>query len=389
VGPVPPPADGGIAAYLDGLLRSDLARRYELTTFDVRPRRFFRRHRGLRPLLTVKFVLGYTLRLASSRPDLVHIHASDNASLWEKSLLAGLARMLRRPYLLHLHGNAYEPFLMALPPAGRRLAALGLRGARRVIVLSERARGGRLAELAGLERLVVLPNAIHMRDFEPPGAPPPGGASAEAPLPGSGLRLIFVGNLCSDKGVDDLLQALSEVVRSGSTNFQVDLVGDELESGERARYLRLAEQTGLAPRLHFLGTVVGDRKLELLRAADLFVLPTHRESFGIANLEAMACGLPVVSTRTGAIPDYLTDGVDGLLVEPGDVPALAAALRRLLGDGALRRRLGEAARRRVQELDWSVAAASLAQVYEQALCGWATPAGGRPEPPAALRAANP
>jgi glycosyltransferase involved in cell wall biosynthesis len=116
-------------------------------------------------------------------------------------------------------------------------------------------------------------------------------------------------------------------------------------------------------RRAFHGTKLGREKLAFLQGADVFVLPSRNESFGIANLEAMATGLPVISTRTGAIPEYLQTEVHGLLVEPGDAMALAGAMRRLMDDGELRLRLGDAARQRAREYDWNVVAASVAAVY--------------------------
>ena len=107
-----------------------------------------------------------------------------------------------------------------------------------------------------------------------------------------------------------------------------------------------ARALGIADALDFPGWVGGERKQALLERAALLVLPSHVENMPISVLEAMAAGDPVVATRIGAIPEMVEHGVTGLLVPPGDVPALAGALEELLADPARRERMGEAGRAR-------------------------------------------
>jgi glycosyltransferase involved in cell wall biosynthesis len=99
---------------------------------------------------------------------------------------------------------------------------------------------------------------------------------------------------------------------------------------------------GLADRVTFAGRV--DAVFDWLRAADVFALPSMYEALGIALVEAAACGLPAVASRTGGIVDVVEDGRSGILVTPGDVPALSAALRRLVADPGGAAVMGNAAR---------------------------------------------
>src|SRR6202040_2710061 len=101
---------------------------------------------------------------------------------------------------------------------------------------------------------------------------------------------------------------------------------------------------GLGERIAVLGAVTDDRLAELHANADLFVLPSRHEGYGIAFAEAIAHGLPVIGTTAGAIPDTVPDGA-GILVPPDDVAALAAALRSMIADADLRERCAAAARR--------------------------------------------
>jgi glycosyltransferase involved in cell wall biosynthesis len=107
---------------------------------------------------------------------------------------------------------------------------------------------------------------------------------------------------------------------------------------------------------------------ELLRCADLFLLPSESESFGLAALEAMACGTPVVATRAGAFPEIVEDGISGLLVPPGDEAALARAIATMLENSLRCRAMGEAGARRIRErFSWRRSAEVMLALYQDVL----------------------
>jgi glycosyltransferase involved in cell wall biosynthesis len=356
IGPAPTVPDGGIAAYLLGLLASPLREGFDLGVLDVQVPEFFRRHRRWRGLLSIRFAAGLLWRLAWRRPQLVHVHTSEYGGFWEKSLLAALARRAGCPVLLHLHGGSFDHFLKSLEGIQAQRAAASLSRASRVIVLSENWRP-LVAHFAPSERIEVLPNAIRWAEF----------AALERPAAGSSTRLLFLGMVSARKGLDELLQAVLELTHEPALEFTLEIVGHEEFTGDWSRYRECFAAAGLGNRVRFLGAAYGAEKLAALRRADLFVLPSRSESFGIANLEAMAAGLPVVSTRTGAIPEYIQDGVHGLLVEPGDARGLAAALRTLICDPAARLRMGAAARQASRAYDWEPLAARLGELYGRVL----------------------
>jgi rhamnosyl/mannosyltransferase len=125
----------------------------------------------------------------------------------------------------------------------------------------------------------------------------------------------------------------------------------------------------LGVRATFSGWLEGEALLRAYAEASVVAVPSvWNEPFGLVGLEAMACGKPVVAFARGGIPDWLEHEETGLLVPPKDVPALAAALRRLLEDGALARRLGEAGRRRARErFAMAQHVQRLVEVYQQAV----------------------
>jgi glycosyltransferase involved in cell wall biosynthesis len=154
--------------------------------------------------------------------------------------------------------------------------------------------------------------------------------------------LLFVGRLVPYKGVDVLIRALA------ATPGQLVIVGD---GPLRASLQQLASTCGVASRVRFAGAVPDSEVLALYHACDLFVLPsvTRAEAFGMVQLEAMACGKPVISTDLpSGVPWVNQHDESGLIVPPGDIEALRAAIERLSVDTDLRERLGIGARRRVE-----------------------------------------
>jgi glycosyltransferase involved in cell wall biosynthesis len=147
--------------------------------------------------------------------------------------------------------------------------------------------------------------------------------------------LIAMGRLEAQKGFDLLLDAFARIADRHSDWFLQILGQGPLRSELEAQALRL----NLGKRVQFAGEVADP--FSFLCAADLFVFSSRFEGFGMALAEAMACGLPVVSFDCPSVPrDIVRDGVDGILVPPEDVAALAAALDRLMGDAQERHRLG-------------------------------------------------
>jgi glycosyltransferase involved in cell wall biosynthesis len=116
----------------------------------------------------------------------------------------------------------------------------------------------------------------------------------------------------------------------------------------------MADKLGLGERLHLLGRVTKQDVPVLLQRGDIFINTTNIDNTPVSVLEAMACGLCVVSTNVGGIPYLLEDGKDALLVPPNDPEAMAFAIRRILDEPDLAEKLSMNARKKVEQFDWSV-----------------------------------
>lgn len=188
----------------------------------------------------------------------------------------------------------------------------------------------------------------------------PNGMDLTALVPGAGPRydeptVVYLGRLKRYKGVDLILRAVARLRAEGiPARFLVGGRGDH-EPALRA----LAEELQLGDAVRFLGFVSEEQKREMFQRAWIHALTSPKEGWGIANLEAAACGTATVASDAPGLRDSVVDGVTGLLVPHGDVAALTGALGRVLGDAELRDRLGRQARSFAEGFSWDASAAAM------------------------------
>lgn len=262
-----------------------------------------------------------TAHMRTWRPQVAHTHGSLAGRV--AAALAG-ARIV---YTKHGLAAAEEQAIQ-VRGAGRlakRLAVTLL--AHRIVAVSEAVKRALVAQGADPGRVRVIPGGVDLSQYE-----------SQAPLAPGVLGAL--GRLQTEKGFDVLLRSLAEL--RGEARL---LLGGE---GLLAQELpRLAAELGVADAVEFRGFVTDVPGF--LAETGVFVLSSRSEGLGLVLVEAMAAGRPVVATRVGGVPEVVVDGETGLLVEPENPGALAAAVRRLLADPALAARMGQGGRRRAQE----------------------------------------
>ncbi|HET7197356.1 MAG TPA: glycosyltransferase [Burkholderiales bacterium] len=317
---------GGIAAVVNVYAGCGL--------FERLPVRYLRSHRDGGAPAKLAAMLGGWLRylalLLAGQVGLAHVHVASRASFWRKSVFFLLSFLFGVPAVLHLHGGEFAIFYAAESgPLRRRFISWIFDRAACVVVLSEGWREW-VRSISSNPRVEVVRNPVIVPEALPPWE---GRRSA---------RVLCLGRLNRGKGTYDLLQAVASL--EGAAPLELRLGGDGELGEARAR----ARELGIESRVHVLGWLREEAKARELAHAGVFVLPSYNEGLPMSLLEAMAAGLPIVSTRAGGIPEAVADGVEGFLVEPGDVAALAERLARLANDPALARRMGAAARRKAQ-----------------------------------------
>ncbi len=180
---------------------------------------------------------------------------------------------------------------------------------------------------------------------------------------GNERLLLYVGRLERLKGVDILLRAMSSLEHPAGVRLLV--VGGSDNSPELTRLQNLASELGQESRVSFLGSVTQDQLPYYYNAADVCVLPSYYESFGLAALEAAACGKPVVASRVGGLPSVVRDGRTGYLISWRCPGPFVDRLELLITNDRLRRDMGAAARIHAETLTWDVAADRLLEVFNE------------------------
>lgn len=290
--------------------------------------------------------------LAARRPDVAHIHFASRASSVRKMALARLMLARGCKVIMHAHGGAWRDYWASLSPRARRRSLAVLRRVHALIVMGEGWREFYISIGVPAERVVVLPNPVDL-----PAALPRRIGAARAVF-------VYLGLVAAHKGAFDLVEAVARLPGPTKAKLKVIIAGNgELHELER----RIAARS-LQGVVEVRAWLDAEQRDALLASAEAFVLPSYNEGLPMAMLEAMAWGLAPVCTPVGSIPELVDDGRDGLLVAPGDVPALARAIERLALEPALRAKLGAAARRRVEPLAIDVYARKLCALYEAVTC---------------------
>jgi glycosyltransferase involved in cell wall biosynthesis len=180
----------------------------------------------------------------------------------------------------------------------------------------------------------------------------------------SAVTLGFVKHLRVKYGPEYLIRAMEVVVREYPQTRLLMAGSGPLRSSLEA----LTQQLGLTRTISFLGAVEHRQVPEILKNVDIFVMPSIQEEFGVAAVEAQAMEIPVVATRVGGVPEVVSDGETGILVEPGNSGQLAQAILTLIENPALRRQMGERGRRHVLDnYRWEDNAALMERLYNRFL----------------------
>ena len=239
-----------------------------------------------------------------------------------------------------------------------------MRAVERVIVGSEFARRQAAEELGvPAEKFAVVPYGVD-RALAP--GPKPEALARRLGVADSPVAL-FLGSLEPRKNLAFLLDVWQEVARTRADAKLIVAGGGPLLGELQAR----ARASGVEPSVVLTGHVPAAEKLDYYRLADMLVFPSTMEGFGLVVAEAMSCGLPVLISNRGSLPELIVPAAGGLVADPTDRDAFVRGILTLLGDATIRRRFGTANRERVERLfRWDVCAAATARVYEEVLEAW-------------------
>lgn len=286
--------------------------------------------------------------LEDIEPAIVHIHFASRGSTLRKFILANMVVRARRPLILHAHGAGFDQFHRGLPAPLRRLVCRMLQQASVLIALSTQWRDFYVHECeVSPSQVVVLPNPVRV-----PARVPDRAGRAQ-------VQFLHLGRLGPRKGGYDLVNAFAALPEALRARARLVLAGDGDVEGMR----NLAAPLG--GRVRVLSWIDAHERDRLLAESDVFVLPSYAEGVPMSLLEAMAAGLPCITTPVGGIPDVLTHGAEGLMVVPGDAAQLRAAISTFIGDEPARLAAGRRAYESARAFDVHAYARRLSDIYQR------------------------
>ena len=321
----------GIGTYYQTLLHSSLPRRVSMQFIDTSSRRRPLSETGSWSFSNLASAVVDCVRFSKAvvvyRPEVCHIATAFGLSFVKHSICVAIAKLFGSKVLLHPHCS-FDIFYERQDKAWQWFARKVIGLCSGVVVLSNEWK--RLQEVIPGCQLYFLPNAIDILSYVDVGR-----EKIESKNEKPCLHILYLGHLGRAKGSFDLICA-AQTILGQQHGIIFDLVGQEHTTGEMKQLNTQVVDAGLEQFIHIQSAVTGAEKIELLRSADVFVYPSYHEGMPMAVIEAMACGLPIIATRVGGLPDLVHPGLNGLLVPAGQPDQLANAIQQLVANPQMR-----------------------------------------------------
>lgn len=319
---------GGMNSVIDQLMNHDWGERFQFS--------YLATHITGNPIKKTLFFANAYKKLKkyikNNTFDLIHIHMSYKGSFYRKYYVAKLCKKKNKKVIIHLHGSEFKDFYNSGNKRRKKEIQELFTIADASIVLGEDWKQFILG-IAPNANVIVINNAVALPNIS-------------SRVNRDSRTFLFLGALIQRKGVMDLLEAVKQMKNRSVLNFRVLIAGSGAEETRLREYVK---QKGLQSDVEFLGWITKEQKPSLLAKADVLVLPSYNEGLPIAILEAMSYALPIISTNVGSIAEAVQEDVNGFLIAPGDVNALADSMVKLTVDTELWEKESSMSRRICEE----------------------------------------
>jgi glycosyltransferase involved in cell wall biosynthesis len=295
----------------------------------------------------------FSQELIRFRPHIIHIHTSHRLAWLKDTFYIIVGKLFGCAVVLHVHAFELEGFYSNGPLFLHWYSVKMLGLVNLVIAVSEQWRDS-LSRIVASQKVHTLTNCIRAEEFS--GLPIRGSTGK--------VNFLFLGSVGLRKGAFDFIEALGRS-RELLGDFNAWIVGCEEENGGLDRARKRLQALELEDRCELPGMVIGEEKVRYFQEADVFVFPSYKEGLPIVVLEALAAGLPIISTPVGGIPSVVRMDENGFLIPPGDVTLLAEKMQVLAIDKQLREKMGTRSREIAElEVDVKPYVAKLVSFYQ-------------------------
>ena len=289
-------------------------------------------------------------RMADPKITIVHIHTASHLDFFRHAVFVILAKCFHKKVLLHMHGGDFERFYYRHP---KLVSYVCHRADALIAVSSFFEQLFRSLHLSG--HIYLLHNAI-----TPPRTTT---EKKDGEEKDTKFQLLYIGSINENKGCFDVIKSIGNHKEELNGKIVFHLAGND-ETGKLDGEIR---RYGLENCIVSHGWADKEKKSVLLQKADCYIQPSYFESFGLSILEAMAHGLPVITSPTGGIPDLVDDGITGLYVAPGDTDGIFSSIKTLMNAPETRRKMGENAIKKASNFSIGKAEKKLISIYHAVL----------------------
>lgn len=265
-----------------------------------------------------KSIIDYTFKVIKKDFDIAHIHMSYKGSFFRKWIVVKISKTFNRKIVLHLHGSEFEVFYNSSSKIVKNMIKSIFEDSDRVIVLGEKWEHI-IRSISKNAKIEIFNNAVEI-------------PKEKVTWCNNEINILFLGVLIKRKGVYDLIESIRILKNNGTIdnkklNFIIGGAGSE-----EKQINELINKYKLHECVEMKGWVSGQLKKELIKKAQLFILPSYNEGLPMAILETMSYGMPVISTDVGSISEVVKNNYTGFLIKPGEKENMASLITEIIGD---------------------------------------------------------
>jgi glycosyltransferase involved in cell wall biosynthesis len=328
---------GGIATVISNIENSCISKDYILSNIST--------YSNNRLLEFIKACFKI-VTLKCGEDDILHFHMASYGSFFRKYILFQLAPK-KCIKIIHIHGGGFEEFYKKSNHLVKKMIKDMLNKSDKILTVSK-SLFNTVSSVIGIkeDKISVLYNGIEINN-------------EETDVLKENI-ILFMGKLVDYKGIYDFIQAIS-LIKNEIGDYEVLIAGD----GDIDNFNKLLKEHGLEKQSKMLGWVSGEHKKALLRKAKLFVAPSYSESFGISIVEAMNNEIAVIATNIGGIPEIITNGIDGILINPGDIDKLSQVITHMINNENHREKLAQEALKTSKKFSIDQSMHNLNMIYKE------------------------